>query len=97
MKRAEKNMSASQAEDISSIIRRSLERELALSESKRRIIEEEIQEFERRYGIPSEEFVRRFDAGELGDEQDCFEWWGLVEGLKAVNAEISKIRAVLSS
>ena len=90
-------MSASRAEDISSIIRRSLERELALSASKKRVIEEEIQEFERKYGMPSKEFVQRFDSGELGDEQDCFEWWGLVKGLKAVNAEISEIRAVLSS
>jgi hypothetical protein len=61
------------------------------------VIEEVIQEFERKYGMLSKEFVQRFDAGELGDEQDCFEWWGLVKGLKAVNTEISKIRAVLSS
>lgn len=30
--------------------------------------------FERRYGMVSEDFAARFNAGELGDNADWFEW-----------------------
>ena len=29
--------------------------------------------------MSSDEFVDKFERGELGDDQDYFEWWGLVE------------------
>ncbi len=34
----------------------------------------ELQGFERTYGMTSEEFERRFEAGELGDAFDYFDW-----------------------
>ncbi|HDI00674.1 MAG: hypothetical protein DRP94_05270 [Candidatus Latescibacterota bacterium] len=40
---------------------------------------EELQKFEARYGMKSDEFYRRFEAGELGDAMDFFEWAGLYE------------------
>jgi hypothetical protein len=43
-----------------------------------------------------EEFVDKFERGELGDAQDFFEWWGLVKGLKKIEEQIGKIKAVLS-
>ncbi len=30
--------------------------------------------FEQQYQLPTEEFHRRFQAGEMGDEADMFEW-----------------------
>ncbi len=90
-------MSASIAEDTSLIIRRSLEREMGLLEMKKRLTEEEIKELERKYKMDSTEFMRRFENGELGDSQDCFEWWGLIKGQKAIKDEIEKVKVVLST
>ena len=36
-------------------------------------------EFEKRHGMESAAFYERFEAGELGDAMDFFEWAGLYE------------------
>ena len=90
-------MSASNSEDATTLIRRSLERELGLLEMKKRLTQEEIKEFEHQYGMDSTEFIKRFEAGKLGDSQDSFEWWGLLRGLGTIEKEIKKARAVLFS
>ena len=90
-------MSASNSEDATTLIRRSLERELGLLEMKKRLTQEEIKEFEHQYGMDSTEFIKRFEAGKLSDSQDSFEWWGLLKGLGAIEKEIKKARAVLYS
>ena len=41
--------------------------------------ERDLREFESRYGMESATFYRRFEAGELGDAMDFFEWAGLYE------------------
>ncbi len=38
----------------------------------------------------------KFECGEVGDDQDYFEWWGLVKGLKKIEEQIGKIKAVLA-
>jgi len=32
---------------------------------------------------------------ELGDAQDCFEWWGLLRGRTAIEDELKKAKMVL--
>ena len=46
--------------------------------------------------MSSDEFVDKFERGELGDDQDYFEWWGLERGLEKIEERIGKIKAVLS-
>ncbi len=76
-------MGASWAEGTDSIIKRSLLRELALIDRKLKLVDGEIKELERRYKMDSEEFKDLFDAGKLGEDQNCFEWWGLIRGRKS--------------
>lgn len=90
-------MSIIASEEADPIIRRSLAREIGLLEMKKRRTDDEIRDFERRYGMDSEEFLRRFERGELGDSQDCFEWWGLLRGRTVIEEELDKARAVLYS
>jgi len=89
-------MKTSLAEEEVAIVKESLRRELALSEAKVGLIREEVEGFEKRYGMSSDEFVDKFERGELGDDQDYFEWWGLVRGLEKIEERIGKIKAVLS-
>jgi hypothetical protein len=37
-------------------------------------LEERLKAFEVQYRLPSDEFYRRFRAGEMGDSADMFEW-----------------------
>jgi hypothetical protein len=39
----------------------------------------DLADFEKRYGMESSAFYRRFESGELGDAADLFEWAGLYE------------------
>ena len=90
-------MSVIASEEVDQIIRRSLEREIGLLEMKKRITDDEIKDFERRYGMDSDEFLREFERGELGDSQGYFTWWGLLRGQTVIEEELKKARAVLSS
>ena len=51
--------------------------------------ERDVHDFEKRYDMESETFYQRFEAGELGDATDFFEWAGLYELRQDV---IEKIR-----
>lgn len=44
-------------------------------------INKDLKEFEKRFDMSSEEFYRRFESGELGDDGDFFEWIGLYENI----------------
>jgi hypothetical protein len=37
--------------------------------------------FENQYNLTSDEFIRRFEQGELGDESDMFDWYAAKRGL----------------
>jgi len=84
------------SEEDLTIIRESLNRELNVLKAKIRVVEVEIRDFEKKYEMSSEEFLEKFDKGELGDSQDFFEWWGLLKGLERLKKEIERVRRVLS-
>jgi len=52
-------------------------------------VESSLKKFEGRYQIASEQFYRRFQAGELGDSMDFFEWNTFYEMWKAAQIKIS--------
>lgn len=37
--------------------------------------------FESKHGLSSDEFMQRFEAGELGDDADYFDWFAAKRGL----------------
>ncbi len=37
--------------------------------------------FEKRYGMNSDDFVQKFDAGILGDDQEYFDWYAAKRGM----------------
>jgi hypothetical protein len=82
-------------EDEVVLVHESLRRELALTEAKAKLLREELEQFEQRYEMSSEDFVAQFERGDLGDAQGFFEWWGLVRGLKKLEEQLGRIKAVL--
>ena len=55
--------------------------DIALGQHRLRLerYQRDLSDFEKRYGMESSTFYRRFEAGELGDAADLFEWAGLCE------------------
>jgi len=61
---------------------KSLERESEICQIAIVDLSERVREFEKRYGMSSEDFYQQFATGELGDDLDYFEWKALIEGLQ---------------
>ena len=57
--------------------------------------EQDLREFEERYGMESATFYRRFEAGELGDAMDFFEWAGLYELCQDIIEKIQRLEPAL--
>jgi len=66
-------------------LERSIQRSSALTQIKG--IEDQLKNFEEKYQMSSEHFHRRFQAGELGDGIDFFEWNTYYEMLTATKSE----------
>jgi hypothetical protein len=71
--------------------------DVSLSQHRLRLerYERDLREFERRYGMESATFYRRFEAGELGDAMDFFEWAGLYELCQDIMEKIRRLEPVL--
>jgi hypothetical protein len=52
----------------------SLKRELSICNVALSNIKEKLEKFEIKYSMSTEEFNEKFEKGQLGDDQDFFEW-----------------------
>ncbi|RLC77685.1 MAG: hypothetical protein DRI61_11040 [Chloroflexi bacterium] len=57
--------------------------------------EQELRDFEQRYGMDSATFYRRFEAGELGDAMDFFEWAGLYELHQDLLEKLKRLESIV--
>lgn len=81
----------------SEVIDRSLDKIIALERAAARReyadLRERLQVFETRYQISSEDFYRRFRAGEMGDAMDVVEWSIFYEMWESVRARLAMLEA----
>ncbi len=47
--------------------------------------------FEKQFGMSSDDFRRRFEAGEINETLDIIEWWGEIEMLRLLREEQSTL------
>jgi hypothetical protein len=69
----------------------SLVREYALCSNAVAFYRKEIKEFERKYRLTTANFLKRFDAGDIGDDADYFDWYAYARLL----AQWQKTRSAL--
>ena len=55
----------------------------------------DIDKFEKKYQLTSEQFLEQFNSGNLGDEMDFFEWFSLCELRKDILQKIHKLEQAL--
>lgn len=70
--------------------------DLTVSQYRQRLerYERDLREFEQRYGLDSATFYQRFEAGELGDAMDFFEWAGVYELRQDLREKIQRLESV---
>ncbi len=71
--------------------------EITLSDYRHRLAryERDLGEFEQRYVMKSSVFYQRFEAGELGDAMDFFEWAGLYKLRQDAQEKIRRLESAL--
>lgn len=72
-------------DEVANILGSAVRHELDLAREKRDEFVKECQAFEEKYRISSDDFLMRFESGDLGDEPDYFEWQFAKESLDKWN------------
>ncbi len=55
-------------------------------------IEKDLRKYERKYKLSSQVFIKQFEAGKFGDEDDYMIWSGIYEMLQENKTELKKIQ-----
>jgi len=58
-----------------------------------KLYDTDLSDFENRYQMSSDSFYEKFEAGELGDEMNFFEWSGLVELRRDLLHKLSRLES----
>ncbi len=67
-------------QEVQEVVASALASEVAQAEARRAYFAKLCTQFEEKYGFSSDEFMRRFEAGELGDEEELFDWYAAKRG-----------------
>jgi phage shock protein A len=78
------------------LVEAALSNELRLLEAGIRRTEQKLQEFEAQYGLPSMEFVRRYERNELEETLEFVEWIGEYRLLERLREKADVLREIQS-
>lgn len=68
--------------DLKPEVIRVLEREKRVCETAIARLRERYRSLEQQYGWSTDEFLEKFNAGKIGDDQEFFRWYALAEAVK---------------
>ncbi|MBS3907247.1 MAG: hypothetical protein KGZ49_09450 [Syntrophaceae bacterium] len=80
---------------ITEEIRTSLRREYLLCSNAIAFYKRAIKDFEQKYNLSTRAFLKKFEAGEVGDDADYFDWYGFAKLLDQWQKTQSAIRSEL--
>jgi len=69
-------------EEIKEVIDESIASRLEFAQRRLAAYQASCTTFEQRYGMSTQEFLEKFEAGTLGDQQEWFDWYAAAEGQK---------------
>lgn len=83
--------SSSDENELDQLLGKLLEATLSQQQRRLKLYARDLQEFEQRFDMKSPLFYRQFEAGELGDNMDFFEWAGLYELYQEVQSKVERL------
>lgn len=75
------------------IIHSAIEREITVGKYLLSNYSEKLKKFEKKYKMKTTAFIGSFEKGQLGDEQDFFEWLAIYKGKKYWEEKLSALKA----
>ena len=69
-------------EEITAVIAESIASHLEFAQRRLSAYQLHCADFEQRHGMSTEEFLERFEAATLGDQQEWFDWYAAAQGKK---------------
>jgi hypothetical protein len=82
------------SQEVSEVIRGALEQNLRIAKYKIKKYLEICEGFEKKYGMNSDLFMEKFNSGELGDNDDFFDWYAAKRGLDISNRKLKIISEI---
>jgi len=76
-------------------IRTSLRREYLLCSNAIAFYKKAIKDFEQKYNLSTRAFFKKFEAGEIGDDADYFDWYAFAKLLDQWQKTQSAIRSAI--
>jgi len=76
-------------------VKRSLEREKIVATRAIEHLEAQCRELEAKYGWTTEDFLRKFEDGTAGDEEDFFKWYAMAQGVEDWKGTLTALEEAL--
>ncbi len=80
---------------LTSEIKTSLKREYTLCSNTASFYKKALKEFERKYHLSTQAFLKKFEMGLMGDETDYFDWYAFAKLLSQWQKTQSAIRSAV--
>lgn len=91
---AELTLTSPRRRQLKALVEAALHNELRLLEAGIRRTRQKLQEFETRYGLPSAEFIRRYEQDELEETLEFAEWIGEYRLLERLEEKADTLREI---
>ncbi len=81
-------------QEVTNVIRSALALDERIAKHKKAKYAIICQNFETKYGISSDIFMKKFDSGELDDRDDFFDWYAAKKGLDIWNKKLEILSGI---
>ena len=81
--------------NITDELKTSLKREYTLCSNAIVFYKKTLKEFEKKYRLTTQTFLKKFEAGQMGDESDYFDWYAFAKLLAQWRKTQSAIRSTV--
>jgi aspartate aminotransferase-like enzyme len=77
-----------------SVLKAAIENEKKMLTSKIGVYSERLNEYENKYGMKTDIFLEKFENGELGDEEQWFEWFADADIKKELESKVKVLEGI---
>ncbi|MDD4576108.1 MAG: hypothetical protein PHI36_06745 [Bacteroidales bacterium] len=81
-------------QEVSEVIRAALEQNERVAKYKIKKYSDICENLEKKYEMDSDTFMEKFDSGELGDDDDFFDWYAAKRGLDIWSKKLKIISTI---
>lgn len=87
-------MTVSIPEESSEVVRSTIKKEIKRLKTKKKAFREILAKYEKKLGLSSQEFIKKFKEEKMGDEQILFEWYADLETYQRITKKLELLEKV---